>query len=49
MGPKTSGPMAPEISLANQRPAEYVFSRHVEEKMNSLAHKKPGEMADAAE
>jgi hopanoid biosynthesis associated radical SAM protein HpnH len=29
-GVRTEGPMAPEISLENQRPAEYVFSRHVE-------------------
>jgi hopanoid biosynthesis associated radical SAM protein HpnH len=48
-GPRTEGPMAPEISLANQRPAEYVFSRHVEEKMASLAHKKPDELAEAAD
>ena len=50
-GVKTDGPMAPEISLANQRPAEYVFSRHVEEKMAEMAHKpKTAEMAhDAAE
>ncbi|MDB5359109.1 MAG: hopanoid biosynthesis associated radical protein HpnH [Rhodospirillales bacterium] len=48
-GVKTDGPMAPEISLENQRPAEFVFSRHVEEKMAEMAHK-PKEMAhDAAE
>lgn len=29
-GVKTKGPMAPEIPLDQQRPAEYVFSRHVE-------------------
>jgi hopanoid biosynthesis associated radical SAM protein HpnH len=29
-GPRTTGPMAPEIPLEGQRPAEYVFSRHVE-------------------
>jgi hopanoid biosynthesis associated radical SAM protein HpnH len=29
-GPRTDGPMAPEIPLEGQRPAEYVFSRHVE-------------------
>jgi hypothetical protein len=28
--------MAPEIPLENQRPAEYVFSRHVEEKIAAL-------------
>ncbi len=32
-GVKTDGPMAPDISLANQRPAEFVFSRHVETKL----------------
>lgn len=35
-GPKTEGEMAPEISLANQRPAEYVFSRHVENRMAKI-------------
>lgn len=32
-GPRTSGEMAPEIPLDRQRPAEFVFSRHVETKM----------------
>ena len=32
-GVRTEGPMAPEIPLDNQRPAEYVFSRHVELKL----------------
>jgi hopanoid biosynthesis associated radical SAM protein HpnH len=35
-GIRTEGPMAPDISLANQRPAEYVFSRHVENAMASI-------------
>lgn len=35
-GPKTEGEMAPEIPLANQRPAEYVFSRHVENRMSKI-------------
>jgi hopanoid biosynthesis associated radical SAM protein HpnH len=35
-GPRTEGPMAPEIPLTNQRPAEYVFSRHVQERMAQL-------------
>jgi len=30
-GPKLDGEMAPEIPLDRQRPAEYVFSRHVED------------------
>jgi hopanoid biosynthesis associated radical SAM protein HpnH len=34
-GVKTEGPMAPEISLEQQRPAQFVFSRHVEK---MLAH-----------
>jgi hopanoid biosynthesis associated radical SAM protein HpnH len=29
-GVRTDGPMAPEIPLAQQRPAQYVFSQHVE-------------------
>ena len=32
-GIKTDGPMAPDIPLDRQRPAEYVFTRHVEEKL----------------
>ncbi|HEY1707549.1 MAG TPA: adenosyl-hopene transferase HpnH [Rhizomicrobium sp.] len=35
-GVKTEGPMAPEISLANQRPAEFVFSGHVEKKLAQI-------------
>jgi len=50
-GVKTDGPMAPDISLEHQRPAEFTFSRHVEEKMAEMTHKpKAAEMAhDAAE
>ncbi len=40
-GPRTDGPMAPEISLDNQRPAEFVFSKHVQDKMAELRHAKP--------
>ena len=36
-GVRTSGEMAPEIPLGGQRPAEYVFSRHVEEAMARLS------------
>jgi hopanoid biosynthesis associated radical SAM protein HpnH len=35
-GIRTTGEMAPEIPLERQRPAEYVFSRHVEEAMARL-------------
>ena len=51
-GPKLTGPMAPEIDLSNQRPADYVFSRHVQDKMAQLQHKKPAkpnQVADAAD
>jgi hopanoid biosynthesis associated radical SAM protein HpnH len=35
-GIRTEGPMAPEIPLSGQRPAEYVFSRHVEQKLAEI-------------
>jgi hopanoid biosynthesis associated radical SAM protein HpnH len=35
-GVKTEGEMAPEIDLSGQRPAEYVFSRHVENKIAEI-------------
>ncbi len=40
-GPRTEGEMAPEIDLSRQRPAEYVFSRHVEKAMADMAHEPP--------
>jgi hopanoid biosynthesis associated radical SAM protein HpnH len=39
-GVTTDGEMVPEISLESQRPAEYVFSRHVEESLAKLKHRK---------
>ncbi len=36
-GIRTDGAMAPEIPLTNQRPAEYVFSRHVENKLVEIS------------
>ena len=35
-GVKTEGEMVPEIAMDRQRPAEYVFSRHVEEAMSRV-------------
>jgi hopanoid biosynthesis associated radical SAM protein HpnH len=35
-GVRTQGPMAPEISLDGQRPAQYVFSRHVQQALAKL-------------
>ena len=50
-GVKTDGPMAPEISLANQRPAKYVFSDHVEKKLTEIriANPKASKKVVAAE
>jgi hopanoid biosynthesis associated radical SAM protein HpnH len=36
-GPRTEGPMAPEIPLENQRPADFVFRRHVDHAMARIA------------
>ncbi|HEU0215083.1 MAG TPA: adenosyl-hopene transferase HpnH [Stellaceae bacterium] len=40
-GIKTEGEMAPEIDLGRQRPAQYVFSNHVEKAMAKLTGKRP--------
>jgi hopanoid biosynthesis associated radical SAM protein HpnH len=48
-GIRTEGPMAPDVSLDNQRPAEYVFSRHVEQAMTRIKARKQDEVADAAD
>jgi hopanoid biosynthesis associated radical SAM protein HpnH len=39
-GVRTEGPMAPEISLNGQRPAQYVFSRHVEQMLAKIGRPK---------
>jgi hopanoid biosynthesis associated radical SAM protein HpnH len=39
-GVKTEGEMAPEISLDHQRKAEYVFSRHVENALETIKNQK---------
>lgn len=36
-GIRTKGPMAPDLPLDAQRPANYVFSRHVEQKLLEIA------------
>jgi hopanoid biosynthesis associated radical SAM protein HpnH len=41
-GPRTEGAMAKEIPLEGQRPAQYVFSKHVEDKMASIKASKAG-------
>jgi hypothetical protein len=39
-GVTTDGEMAPEISIENQRPAQYVFSRHVDQKLSEIQENK---------
>jgi len=39
-GVRTEGPMAPEIPLERQRPAEYVFSRHGEKMLAEIGQTK---------
>jgi hopanoid biosynthesis associated radical SAM protein HpnH len=36
-GIKTAGPMAPDIPLDRQRPAQYVFLKHVQQKLAEIA------------
>jgi hopanoid biosynthesis associated radical SAM protein HpnH len=40
-GVRTEGPMAPEIPLDRQRPAQFVFSAHVERKLADIRSRKP--------
>ncbi len=40
-GVRTTGPMAPEIALQTQRPAQFVFSRHVQDMMSAIHTAKP--------
>jgi hopanoid biosynthesis associated radical SAM protein HpnH len=46
-GIRTEGPMAPEIPLSNQRPAEYVFSAHVQHALTRIRARKPEHVAEA--
>jgi hypothetical protein len=39
-GVRTEGEMAPELSLDGQRPAQYVFSQHVERKIIEISKAK---------
>jgi hopanoid biosynthesis associated radical SAM protein HpnH len=40
-GLRTTGPMSKDIPLDKQRPAEYVYTRHVADAMAKIAHRKP--------
>ena len=46
-GVRTEGEMAPEIPLDKQRPAQFVFSRHVENALETIKNRKLG--SEAAE
>ena len=35
-GVRTQGAFAPEIDLSKQRPAEFVFAKHVDKKMSEI-------------
>jgi hopanoid biosynthesis associated radical SAM protein HpnH len=41
-GVRTTGPTAPEIPLSGQRPAQFLFSRHVERKLTEIRDAKAG-------
>ena len=45
-GVKTEGPMAPEISLANQRPAQYVFEQQVHKTLTQINAEKAQKAAE---
>ena len=47
-GIKTEGPMAKEIDLSHQRPADYVFSQHVQEALAKIHAEKNTETTDKA-
>ena len=48
-GVRTEGEMAPDIALDRQRPAEYVFSRNVQQKLSEIkAEPRPQKAANAA-
>ncbi len=48
-GIRTEGPMAPDIPLDRQRPAEYVFSRHVEQALGKIREGKRASTAEAGD
>ena len=39
-GVKTDGDMAPEVDMSKQRPPEFVFSRHVQQKLTEIREDK---------
>ena len=47
-GIKTEGPMAPEIDLSKQRPAQYVFSSEVQKRLSEIRADEAKAAADKA-
>src|SRR6202795_2044392 len=47
-GPRTDGPMAPEIPLDRQRPAQYLFSNQVQMKLSEIRTSEASEKAAKA-
>jgi hypothetical protein len=47
-GPRTEGPLAAEISLENQRPAQYVFSEQVQMRLSEMRSAEAREKAAKA-
>ena len=47
-GIKTEGPMAPEISMENQRPAQYVFDGQVQQTLSQIRANEAREKAAKA-
>jgi hypothetical protein len=47
-GPRTDGEMAPEISLDQQRPAQFVFSDQVQRKLSEIRTAEAQERANEA-
>ena len=48
-GVRTEGDTVPDVRLDNQRPAQYVFSQHVEKKLEEIRQNKQREPLEAAE
>jgi hypothetical protein len=47
-GVKTEGPMAPEIDMSQQRPAEYVFDGQVQQRLSEIRANEAREKAAKA-
>lgn len=48
-GPRTEGPFAPELDSSKARPAEYVFSKHVEDTMEAIKTGKARTVTDTSD